>query len=101
MRAREDAKIAQRKAKQRLGSFRLGHGVRYTGGKPWSKAHRRWLADRTFAHPAQQIAFQEYVDTVDHCRDRVRRLAQQLGVFVPKGRSAPVVAACQAMRGYR
>jgi transposase len=99
VRAREDAKIAERKAKQRLGSFLLRHGVRYTGGKPWSKAHRRWLADRTFAHPAQQIAFQEYVDTVDHCRDRVHRLTQQIGVFVPKWRLAPVVAAFQAMRG--
>jgi transposase len=99
VRAREDAKDAERKAKQRLGAFLLRHGVRYAGGKPWSRAHRRWLADRSFAHPAQQIAFQEYVDAVDHCRSRVDRVTEQIQILLPKWRLAPAVEAFQAMRG--
>jgi len=45
VRARDDAKQAEHRAKQRLGSFLLRHGVRFTGRKAWSRAHRRWLAD--------------------------------------------------------
>jgi transposase len=99
LRARQDAKISERKAKQQLGAFLLRHGVRYSGGKPWSKAHRRWLADQHFPHPAQQIAFQEYIDTVEQAGQRVERLTAQLQSSVAQWRLAPVVAAFQAMRG--
>jgi hypothetical protein len=44
-RAREDAKSDEKKSKQRLLSFLLRSGIRYTGGSPWSKAHMRWLSD--------------------------------------------------------
>jgi len=99
VRGRGDAKMAEKKAKQRLGAFLLRHGRLYSGGKPWTRAHRRWLGDQGFAHPAQQIAFQEYVDTVAHCQERVERLTEQIRQLVPHWRLAPVVAAFQAMRG--
>ena len=38
-RAREDAKGDEKRSKQRLLSFLLRSGIRYTGGSPWSKAH--------------------------------------------------------------
>jgi transposase len=99
VRGREDAKSAEKKAKQRLGSFLLRHGRRYTGGKPWSRAHRRWLGEQSFAHPAQQITFQEYVAAVEQCQERVKRLTEQIQILVPEWRLAPVVEAFQAMRG--
>ena len=71
VRGREDAKNAEKKAKQRLGAFLLRHGRRYEGRSPWSKAHWGWLGDQSFAHPAQQIAFQEYVAAVEQCQQRV------------------------------
>lgn len=100
VRGREDAQQVEKKAKQRLSAFLLRHDRRYTGGKkPWSRAHRRWLADQSFDHPAQQIVFQEYVDTVQHCRERVKRLTDQLQALATQWRLAPVVAAYQSMRG--
>jgi transposase len=99
VRGREDAKDAEKKAKQRLGAFLLRHGRRYTGGKPWSRAHRRWLGEQRFVHPAQQIAFQEYVAAVEQCQERVKRLTEQIQILVPEWRLAPVVEAFQAMRG--
>jgi len=98
-RGREDAKAAEKKAKQRLGAFLLRHGKRYEGKSPWSRAHRRWLGDQNFAHPAQQITFQEYVAAVEQCQERVERLAEQIRVLVPTWRLAPAVEAYQAMRG--
>lgn len=99
VRGRDDAKIAEKKAKQRLGAFLLRHGRRYTGGKPWSRAHRRWLGEQAFVHAAQQIVFEEYVATVEQCQERVKRLTEQIRALVPSWRLAPAVQAYQAMRG--
>jgi transposase len=63
-RAREDAKIDEKRSKQRLKSFLLRHGLRYTGKASWSKAHMRWLSDIKMDHPSQQIVLQEYIDTI-------------------------------------
>jgi len=99
VRAREDAKEAERKAKQRLGSFLLRHARRYSGKKTWTRAHRRWLSEQRFAHPAQQIVFEEYVGAVEHGQCRVERLTDQIRALVSEWRLAPVVEAFQAMRG--
>jgi len=98
-RAREDAKIAEKKAKQRLNAFLLRHGMSYSGSSKWTLAHRRWLSDQSFPHPAQQIAFQEYIDSFEQCEARVKRLTEQIETLSPEWRLYPVVEAFQAMRG--
>ena len=98
-RAREDAKIAEKKAKQRLNSFLLRNERKYTGRQKWSLAHRRWLSDQSFADPAQQIVFQEYVDSIEECERRVLRLVTHIVERVEHWRMKPVVEAYQAMRG--
>jgi len=98
-RAREDARYAERKAKQQLGAFLLRSGLRYPGKTPWSLAHWRWLSDRSMPHPAQQIALQEYIDTVRQCGVRVERIAEQIGMLASEWRWAPVVGALQALKG--
>lgn len=98
-RSREDAKSAERKAKQRLGSFLLRHDRKYSGRQKWSLAHRRWLSDQSFAQPAQQVVFQEYVDAIEECERRVERLTEQIRQQVQRWRLEPVVEAFQAMRG--
>ncbi|HSH70113.1 MAG TPA: IS110 family transposase [Deferrisomatales bacterium] len=99
VRGREDAKIAEKRAKQQLSGFLLRHGRRYAGKKTWRRAHRRWLGEQSFAHPAQQIVFQEYVGAVEQCQERVERLTEQIRILVPTWRLAPAVKAFQAMRG--
>jgi transposase len=61
--------------------------------------NRRWLARQAFAHPAQQIVFQEGVDAIEDAARRLRRLEEQLAAIVPTWSLAPVVEAYQAMRG--
>jgi len=98
-RAREDAKAAETKARQRLNAFLLRHGFRYSGKKHWSRMHLRWMSDIAMGHPAQQLVLEEYIDAVRCCSERVERLTEQIGVFVPQWRMAPVVEAVQALRG--
>lgn len=98
-RAREDALIVSRKAKQRLNSFLLRNGCDFPGKTRWSKAFFGWLSDLRMPHPAQQVSLQEYIDAVEQALERVERLSDQLRALVPEWRMAPVVQALQACRG--
>jgi transposase len=98
-RAREDAKGDEKSSKQRLLSFLLRHGIRYSGGSPWSKAHMRWLSDIKMPHRSQQVVLQEYIGTVNQCKDRVQRLTEQIQQLLPEWQLFPIVQALQGMRG--
>lgn len=99
VRSREDAVNATRKARQRLSAFVLRHGFRYMGRNPWTAPHLRWLADIKMPHPAQQIALQEYIHSIEENSERVGRLTEQILKLIPTWRMAPVVNALQALRG--
>jgi transposase len=98
-RAREDAVAAARKSKQRLNAFLLRNGLTFAGRTKWSKAYFGWLSDITMPYAAQQVALQEYIDTVHESLQRVNRLTDQIRQLVPHWRFAPVVSALQAARG--
>jgi transposase len=99
VRARTAAMEAVRRARQQLQGFLLRHGRVFAGRKPWSPAHRRWLAGLRFAHPAQQVVLQEQLDAIAEAERRRDRLEAQVRELVPTWSLAPVVAALQAMRG--
>jgi transposase len=99
VRAREAAAQDLRRKRQQLLSFLLRHGRIFDGRQHWTLAHRRWLAGQSFAHPAQQIVFQDAIEAIEEALVRLRRLEQQLVAIVPSWSMAPVVDAYQAMRG--
>jgi transposase len=99
VRARTAASQDLRRKRQQLLSFLLRHGRIYRERKHWTKAHLRWLAQQTFDHPAQQIVFQDAVDTIEDAATRLRRLDEQVTAIVPSWSLAPVAEAYQAMRG--
>lgn len=98
-RAREDAKSVERKARQRLHALLLRHDRRFAGRTRWGRAHRRWLATVRMDHPAQQVAFQEYVDAVEESTRRVERLTEQIRTLSHSWRMAPVIRAFRTLRG--
>jgi transposase len=93
--AREDL----RHARQRLKSFLLAHGVRYTGSANWGKAHRRWLGRCSFPSAWQHLAFDEHQRTIEDRLAQCARLETSLRDAVISWRFYPVVLALQAMRG--
>lgn len=99
LRSRDDARHASRKAKQRLLSFLLRHGKTYTGKTNWSQPHFNWLAECKFEHPAQQIAFQEYIGTINEAVCRLKRLDMQISKLAKEWKQAPLVASIQSLRG--
>jgi transposase len=62
-------------------------------------AYRRWLSTLAFEHPAQQIAFQDYVDAVMDAERRLKRVEEQIFNLLPEWNLRPVVDGLQAMRG--
>lgn len=99
VRTREDAVIVQRQARQRLAALLLRNEIRYVGRSAWTKAHRRWIAKLKLPHPAQQIAFEEYVQAIEEADRRLARLAQAIDSLLEHWRWTPVVRALQALRG--
>jgi transposase len=98
-RAREDTLRDLKAAKLRLKAFLLRHDIRYTGRANWSPAHLRWLSEVLCPTPAQQMVFQEDVQTVTEQTARLQRLEHELHAQVHTWRLAPVVEALQALRG--
>ncbi|APO69694.1 IS110 family insertion sequence transposase protein [Rhizobium gallicum] len=99
VRAREAATDALKQARQQLQSFLLRHGRIYTGRKPWTRAHTRWLACQAFDHPAHQILLAEYCQAIEDAGVRLDRLTTLVVETAASWSMAPVVAAYQAMRG--
>jgi transposase len=98
-RAREDAIAARLRARQQLKSMMLRHG-RFYHGSSWTLAHERELAKIRFEHPAQQIAFDEYRQTVREAHERCERLTQALREQCAEWRMGPVVEALMCLRGF-
>ncbi|WDP84578.1 MAG: IS110 family transposase [Desulfobacter sp.] len=98
-RAREDARICAKKTKQRLNSFLLRNNKIYSGKTRWNKTHLAWLSEVPMKHPTQQVALQEYIDTLKETLQRIDRLTNQIVAVVEHWRLRPVVKAIQSLRG--
>jgi transposase len=100
VRAREDAVAMQRQARQRLQALLLRNEIRYVGKSSWTAAHQRWIAHLKLPDPAQQIAFEEYVQAVEEAGARLERLAAAIAApQLEHWRWRPVIEALQALRG--
>jgi transposase len=87
------------RARQHLQGFLLRHGRKHGRGTAWRMAYRRWLSTLAFEHPAQQVAFQDYVDAVMDAERRLQRVEEQISGLLPEWNLRPVVDALQVMRG--
>jgi transposase len=101
MRAREDAVYAQRRARQQLKALLLRNEIRYVAKSSWTAGHIRWLSRLKLPHPAQQIAFQEYLETVTEATARIARFEAAIHAQLTHWRVYPLVLALQALRGFR
>ncbi len=98
-RAREDLKGLQKKSKLMLLAFLLGHGRRFSGKSNWTRTHFNWLADQKFAHPNQQIVFQEYMNSAESMGTRIGALDKQIAEKAKSSVFKDVIAGLMALRG--
>jgi transposase len=98
-RARDDAKRAERSARQQLSKFLLRHERWFTGKSTWGPAHQAWLVQQRFDQPAQQDVMNDYREAVEMATARVARLTKQMAERSATWERAPLVTALQALRG--
>jgi len=102
VRAREAAKKDQTRARHRLGKMLLRQGRRCPiKTTAWTATYMDWARRQKFEQAAQQEAFLDYVNEVDHAGERIKRLDKALDNAIE---SAPasmraVIEALQALRG--
>ncbi len=100
IRTRLVAMRAVRTARQQLSAFLLRHERIYPNGRQaWTKAHRGWLADQSFAQPAQQIVLEESIEAVRLGEQRRDRVDSYLRAQIPSWSLFPLVQNLGALRG--
>ena len=100
-RARTDASNDLSRAKQRLNSFLLRNGIRYSGKARWTPAHMRYLRELALPCPVQKIVLEEYIQAIDSNLERVERLADRMKQLLPDWEWKPVVEALMACKGFQ
>jgi len=99
VRAWQQSKRDVAKGKQRLKALLLRNDLRYAGKASWSEAHRRWLATLVLPSAAQQVVFQELVDTITEREARRSRFEAQMAELAPSWSGYPAAQALLAFRG--
>jgi len=98
-RARADAVHDLTRAKQRLKSFLLRQGYRYSGKANWSEAHQRYLRELVLPLPALKAVLEEYLLAISQRLAAVERLDELIAVQVPQWKMYPAVQALRCLRG--
>lgn len=100
-RARTDGVDDLSRAKQRLKSFLLNNGHRYSGRANWSEPHMRYLRHLSLDSPAQQVVLEEYLLAIDSCAHRVERLTDKMKEILDDWEWKSVVDALMAFKGFK
>src|SRR5262245_15754971 len=101
VRAREDAKEDQRRARLRLSQFLLRHGRRPPQTKRWGAAHMQWLHGQRFDDFGAQATMVDYLAEVEHAGERITRLERAIDEAIEKlpVDTQAVITGLQALRG--
>jgi transposase len=100
VRARDDAKSDQLRARHRLSKFLLRRAVHPpTGVRAWSRAHEAWLGKLAFDLVADQVVFEDYSAVARAAAERVKRLEGALVRTAGEGPQAELISALQGIRG--
>ena len=100
VRAREDMKNQQRRARQQLNAFVLRCGHSWPSGKSrWTQSHYNWLEELKCSHPLEHVVLQEYIDAVREAGERVSEVSKQIELARQGWSLGKVVEALVALRG--
>lgn len=98
LRAREDAKRAQLRARHQLSKYLLRHDRRWPRSN-WTRRHLEWIEQQRFEHEAQNRVIEEYLHTVNEASARITRYDTLLAELVPSTEQADLIRALQSFRG--
>jgi len=98
-RSRDDAKRAERVARQQLGKFLLRNDLRYSQGTNWTQKHLSWVRGLRLADEVSQEVLEDNLLAVENATERVKRLTGLLEEKVLASSLAPLVGGLMVLRG--
>lgn len=98
-RLRDDAKNAERVARQQLDKFLLRNERVFRDGRNWTLKHMAWLKQQKFDDPIKQCVMDESVKAVEDATERVKRLSKEIEKFVDGAVVEPLIRSFMAFRG--
>lgn len=100
VRAIEDARKDQMRARHRLAKFLLRRDLHFPGkGDNWTQAHLRWLDALRFEDPASAATFSDYLVAVRAIVQRRQVLIATLEELIPASPHAQAIARLRCFRG--
>lgn len=100
VRAREDVKEDEQRAKHRLTKFLLRNEIREPKGtRKWTAKYWEWLDKLTFKRSASRVAYQEYVQQLKEYQNRLKILEKEIEEQAKDGVHAPMIQAFMTLRG--
>ncbi|MFZ3579944.1 IS110 family transposase [Virgibacillus sp. DJP39] len=100
VRAREDVKEDELRAKHRLTKFLLRNEIRPPmGTKRWTVKYWDWLNKMTFKRSASHVAFQEYLQQLKEFQQRLKLLEREIEDQAKDGVHAPMIQTLMTLRG--
>lgn len=100
IRAREDAKEDQLRARHRLTKFLLRNNLQSPPGiTRWTKKYRNWLDTLKFENAALRVVFQEYYHQLKELEQRILRFEEEIKLQATEGVHAPTIQTLQGLRG--
>lgn len=100
VRAREDVKEDELRAKHRLTKFLLRNEIRPPDGvNKWTVRYWDWLNKLTFERSTSRIAYQEYLQQLKEFQQRLKILEQEIEEQSKTGIHAPMIQLLMTLRG--
>ncbi|GMA65075.1 IS110 family transposase [Alicyclobacillus fastidiosus] len=102
VRAREDAKEDQLRARHRLSKFLLRHDIKPKQKMTtWKTRYRAWLDTLKFENRYEDVTFREYLHAIDEVEQRIKRLETEIHHAAETSSHAPLIQALQSLRGVK
>lgn len=99
VRAREAARADLMRSRHRCSKLLLRHGIVYSGGRAWTRAHDRWLLSARFDLAGTQAAFEDAYETVVLAAGRRDRLDAKIVAMAADSAWTPMTRRLGCLRG--
>jgi transposase len=99
VRAREAVRVDLMRVRHRLSKLLLRHGIRFDGGRAWTRQHREWLAGVQLAWPAAQATLLDARGAIDALVHRRDQLEREIAALLPGSAWAIQVGRLRCLRG--
>jgi transposase len=98
-RCHEQARGDLQRARHRTSKMLLRHGRVWSEGSAWTQRHRAWLARQQFEGVESELAYADYLATVDAGAARKAALAERLSRLTQEDDLWPTISRLRAFRG--